>query len=212
MAQALYTYLAPGIPTVAVDRLNPQFATSLAALFNSLPVELRNSVRINSAFRTPERQAELFKAAVAKYGSEEAARKWVAPPGRSKHNEGAAVDLKYIDPAAKEYIHANAKNFGLNFPMSHEDWHIEPVGARNMVMPADAANAGAPVDNSAQPTAPSEQDFNLAALGSTLRDLAKNMGMLPTPTKPRMGGDTQVNVNKIVGDGRNLVLGGGYEL
>lgn len=212
MAQALYTYSAPGIPTVAVDRLNPQFATSLAALFNSLPVELRNSVRINSAFRTPERQAELYQAAVQKYGSEEAARKWVAPPGRSKHNDGSAVDLKYLDPAAKEYIHANAKNFGLNFPMSHEDWHIEPVGARNMVMPADAANAGAPVDNSAQPTAPSEQDFNLAALGSTLRDLAKNMGMLPTPTKPRMADDRQVNVNKIVGDGRNLVLGGGFEL
>ena len=208
MAQALYTYLAPGIPTVAVDRLNPAFAASLAKMFDALPPELKSAVRINSAFRTPERQAELYQAAVQKYGSEDAARKWVAPPGRSRHNMGAAVDLKYLSPEAKEYVHANAQNFGLRFPMAHEDWHIEPLDARNMTLPPDAANAGAPVENASGQASQSGGDFAAAAIGAGLRDLAKNMGMLPTPARPRMADDRQVNVNKIIGDGRNLVLGG----
>jgi hypothetical protein len=85
-------------------------------------------IKILSGYRSPERQAQLFQAAVAKYGSPEAARKWVAPPGRSNHGRGAAVDLQYSSGRAQAWAHQNAAKFGLYFRMAHEPWHIEPQG------------------------------------------------------------------------------------
>lgn len=85
---------------------------------------------IKSGTRTPERQAQLYAAALQKYGSPEAARKWVAPPGHSNHERGLAVDLGFSDPAAIAWAHQNAGQYGLTFPLSNENWHIEPLGAR----------------------------------------------------------------------------------
>jgi LAS superfamily LD-carboxypeptidase LdcB len=48
-----------------------------------------------SAYRSTEKQARLFAAAVQKYGSEKAARKKVAPPGSSKHEGGTALDISW---------------------------------------------------------------------------------------------------------------------
>ncbi len=47
----------------------------------------------NSGYRSTRRQAELFRAAVVRYGSEREARKWVAPPGKSAHHAGRAIDF-----------------------------------------------------------------------------------------------------------------------
>lgn len=57
--------------------------------------------------------------------------KWVARPGSSNHNGGVAADLRFVGEGAQEWAHANAANFGLGFPMGHEEWHIEPVGLRS---------------------------------------------------------------------------------
>lgn len=110
--------------------LDPAFIGALEQMFTAAPPEIQQQMRVTSGFRSPARQAELWEGALAKYGSPEAARKWVAPPGRSKHNRGQAVDLKYLNPAATEWAHANAKNFGLHFPLGNENWHIEPIGSR----------------------------------------------------------------------------------
>lgn len=83
-------------------------------------------IKVTSGYRSPERQAELFAAAVKKYGSEAAARKWVAPPGKSRHGMGIAADLS----GDLSWAHKNARRFGLYFPMSWENWHIEPLGSR----------------------------------------------------------------------------------
>ena len=87
-------------------------------------------IQVISAYRSVERQAQLYADAVRKYGSEAAARKWVAPPGRSNHNRGLAVDLSYTGDG-REWAHQNAYRFGLHFPMDHEPWHIEPIGVRD---------------------------------------------------------------------------------
>src|SRR5215470_8230874 len=71
--------------------LNADFASRLRAMMAAAPLPLT----ISSGYRSPIRQAELYDAAVGKYGSPEAARKWVAPPGRSQHNFGMAADLGY---------------------------------------------------------------------------------------------------------------------
>src|SRR3990167_8235935 len=63
---------------------DPAFETAL----NQMIAASGGRVWVMSGYRSPERQAELFASAVEKYGSEAAARKWVAPPGKSQHGMG----------------------------------------------------------------------------------------------------------------------------
>lgn len=94
-------------------------------------------LRVLSGYRSSARQAALFARAVAQYGSEAAARRWVAPPGSSAHQSGRAVDLD-IDggslssaraetmraaPAAR-WLAANAARWGFH-PYAAEPWHWE---------------------------------------------------------------------------------------
>lgn len=110
--------------------MNPDFLNALTTLIASAPPEIQQNVRISSGFRSPERQKQLWEQALQKYGSPEKARKWVAPPGRSFHNHGTAADLKFLNDAAKAWVHQNAGQFGLAFPLSNEPWHIELQGNR----------------------------------------------------------------------------------
>lgn len=107
--------------------MDPAFQAALSAFIAASG----GRISITSGYRSPERQAQLFADAVRRYGSEEAARKWVAPPGRSNHGRGVAADLSFSDAAAREWAHQNAGRFGLSFPMGWEPWHIEPIGARS---------------------------------------------------------------------------------
>jgi hypothetical protein len=110
--------------------VQPDFLSRLEALRRALPNNLGAQIGVKSAYRSPAHQAELFNRAVQKYGSVAAARKWVAPPGHSQHNRGNAIDLSYGSPEAMRAAHQYASQFGLTFPMSYENWHIEPIGAR----------------------------------------------------------------------------------
>jgi hypothetical protein len=127
----------PGKGPSAVDGLDEGFASNLAAMIEDAPPEIRQGLQIMSGYRSVDRQTELYSAAVRKYGSEAAARKWVAKPGGSQHNHGRAADLMYNGVSlgkapehVRKWVHANAGNYGLYFPMGHEPWHIEPVGSR----------------------------------------------------------------------------------
>ena len=134
---------AQHLPSTFVDQklagLQTDFRASLAG-FILAAREAGHDIKIQSGFRSVERQQELWAAAVAKYGSEEAARKWVAPPGKSYHNKGTAADLNYAGGgmsgssaeanAARQWAHQNAVRFGLQFPLGNEAWHVEPAGQR----------------------------------------------------------------------------------
>lgn len=120
-----YSYKDPS----HVKGLNPDFASKLGP-FLAAAEQAGVPIRITSGFRPYERQKQLFAEAVKKYGSEKAARKWVAPPGKSNHGRGVAADLDIANPGpAQTWAHANATRFGLQFPMSWEPWHIEIPGA-----------------------------------------------------------------------------------
>ncbi|RUX02450.1 MAG: hypothetical protein E5V51_00150 [Mesorhizobium sp.] len=151
----------------AVDNLNDSFATNLSAMMQDAPPEIRKGLGIYSGYRSPQRQAELFGAAVKKYGSVAAARKWVAPPGHSQHNAGKAVDLAYngqsLSHAPKDvidWVHDNAGKYGLYFPMKHEPWHVEPMGTRGTASFAGNGTV-APRNNAIAPrsVAPSYDDI-----------------------------------------------------
>jgi len=108
-------------------------------------------IRLLSGFRDNDHQQDLYNQAVAEHGAANAG-KWAAPPGRSNHNRGTAGDLRFVGGAsAKKWAHENAARFGLEFPMSWEPWHIEPVGLRTGHYKADSQFAP---DESAYTTPP----------------------------------------------------------
>lgn len=147
----------------------PEFQAALGPFLSAAPGE----IGITSGYRDIATQERLWNAALEKYGSPEAARKWVAPPGNSRHNYGQAADLRFASPDVQEWAHANAAEYGLAFPMSWEPWHIEPNGARGGAV-AGAAPTQAPTAGNAlagagtAPDAASEQ-FKKLALFNALR-------------------------------------------
>ena len=117
--------------------MQPQFASGIAAMIQGAPPGIAEGLGVLSGTRSIERQTVLWNEALAKYGSPEAARKWVAPPGNSKHNHGEAADLSYNGKSLKHappeviaWVHQNAAQFGLHFPLANENWHVEPLGSR----------------------------------------------------------------------------------
>lgn len=130
-ATYLSSILGSGKGTSHITGMQADFQKRLATMIASMPKELQGSVTVNSGFRSVERQQQLWLEALKKYGSPEAARKWVAPPGNSQHNKGNAADLGYGSDAARRWVHANASHYGLNFPLSNENWHIEDASARS---------------------------------------------------------------------------------
>ncbi len=113
--------------------MNPEFSGSLQTMVEAMPPEIREKFMVTSGYRSPEKQAELYAAKLKENNGDHAkTRRMVAPAGKSQHNHGSAADLKYADDDVKDWVHANAKAYGMHFPMSWEPWHIEPIGARAM--------------------------------------------------------------------------------
>jgi hypothetical protein len=148
---------------------NKGFGTSLTP-FLSAAGEAGHNIQIYSGFRSPEHQGRLYDAALEKYGSEAAARKWVAPPGKSQHNHGGAADLRFGSDEAKTWAHNNAVDFGLNFRMDYEPWHIEQHPdhkANKLGSSYSAALLGENNTEEAQPTLPDEEPSANAQLSLT---------------------------------------------
>lgn len=163
--------------TEDVDGLDEGFATNIAAMMQDAPPEIAEGLGILSGARSVERQRVLWEQALVQYGSPEAARKWVAPPGNSRHNFGQAVDLswngrslKHAPPEVIDWVHANAEKYGMHFPMDHEPWHAEPVGSRSGTV-APRGTGVAP--RSMMPSA-SDIEAQLAGIADPrVRDLAR---------------------------------------
>lgn len=109
----------------AYEGLDPMFAARLKAMVQASGgrITLRGG---SYGFRSYEDQVRIWNQAVAKYGSEAAARKWAAVPGKSNHGKGFAYDLGYQGDG-QAWAQQNAARFGLFFPMNHEPWHVEPI-------------------------------------------------------------------------------------
>lgn len=101
------------------DGLNPQFAGPLQAFIAASG----GRVRPGSGYRSYEEQARLYND--YKNGVPGQAR--AAKPGHSMHNAGMAMDLTF-GPGGVEWAHQHAAEFGLYFPMSDENWHVQLQG------------------------------------------------------------------------------------
>jgi D-alanyl-D-alanine carboxypeptidase len=79
--------------------------------------------QVNSGWRSPAYQEELLDQAIAKYGSEAEAARWVATPKTSPHVAGDAVDIGHSDAAA--WLAKYGAAYGLCQIYGNEPWHYE---------------------------------------------------------------------------------------
>ena len=78
---------------------------------------------VDSGWRSPEYQEQLFDEAISKYGSEEEAARWVATPNTSAHVSGDAVDIGRSDATA--WLSERGAAYGLCQIYGNERWHYE---------------------------------------------------------------------------------------
>jgi hypothetical protein len=78
---------------------------------------------VNSGWRSPEYQEQLLRRAIAKYGSEKEAARWVATPKTSAHVSGHAVDIGRSDATA--WLSRHGAAYGLCQIYRNEPWHYE---------------------------------------------------------------------------------------
>ena len=106
----------------AVANLDPRL---LRALRQAAKDAARDgtTIVVNSGWRSREYQNQLLRNAVAKYGSERAAARWVATPDRSSHVSGDAVDLG--PSRATAWLARHGAKYGLCRIYRNEPWHYE---------------------------------------------------------------------------------------
>src|SRR5215217_1759836 len=78
---------------------------------------------VDSGWRSAEYQEQLRHDAIAKYGSEKEAARWVATPNASAHVSGDAVDIEHSDATA--WLSQHGAEDGLCQIYSNEPWHYE---------------------------------------------------------------------------------------
>ena len=117
----------PGRATVFDDEL-PGVANLDADLLGALRRAATDAAadgvefHVDSGWRSPEYQERLLREAVAKYGSEAEAARWVATPGTSAHVSGDAVD---IGPSEAEWLSEHGAGYALCPVYRNEPWHYE---------------------------------------------------------------------------------------
>lgn len=124
-------------------------------------------ISLTSGYRDTAHQQRLWDAALQKYGSAAAARKYVAPPGHSNHEKGIAADLSGNLKLAAQL----APRFGLYNPMSWEPWHFEPVGSRGQASQQAYTSPNAGGDANAQAAGQDPHDIG-TQLGNFLNILS----------------------------------------
>jgi hypothetical protein len=105
---------------VRSDGLSEPFGSRLDALLAAFG----GRVWINNGYRSVDEQTALWEAS-------DKSGVMVGSPTGSKHTMGMAADLGWDNDATINEVHAVAADYGLWFPMSWENWHIEPIGSRD---------------------------------------------------------------------------------
>jgi hypothetical protein len=106
----------------AVAELDPAL---LSALRSAATAAGKDGIQmyVDSGWRSRSYQEELFRRAVAEYGSADQAARWVARPGTSAHEAGKAVDLGPSE--ATSWLSEHGAAYGLCQIYANEPWHYE---------------------------------------------------------------------------------------
>jgi LAS superfamily LD-carboxypeptidase LdcB len=105
-----------------VAKLDPGL---LGALRRAATVAAADGVEfyVDSGWRSAGYQEQLLREAISKYGSEQEAARWVAPPNRSAHVSGDAVDIGPTGAAG--WLSEHGAEYGLCRIYGNEPWHFE---------------------------------------------------------------------------------------
>ncbi|QEU97919.1 peptidase M15 [Streptomyces kanamyceticus] len=106
----------------AVSRLDPDLLRALRQAAEAAADD-GAEFHVNSGWRSPKYQEQLFRQAVAKYGSEDEAARWVATTATSPHVSGDAADIGESDAAA--WLSEHGAVYGLCQIYKNEPWHYE---------------------------------------------------------------------------------------
>ncbi len=107
-------------PTVA--RLDPALRSAVEEAARDARLD-GVVVGITSGWRSRAHQRRLLDEAVSRYGSVEAARRFVATPDTSAHVTGEAVDIGPRE--ADAWLRAHGSAYGLCQVFANEPWHYE---------------------------------------------------------------------------------------
>ncbi len=110
-------YIKKATNDVSFDGLNPTLWQRFLAMAQEYGELTGNTIQVNSGYRSAQEQ-------LAAYMKDP---KRNAPPGRSMHEYGLALDIKPEDAQALERL-GLMKKYGFTRPIGKEDWHIEPSG------------------------------------------------------------------------------------
>ena len=107
----------PGVTGLAPELLSALREAARAAEAEGI------TMTVTSGWRSPAYQQQLRVDAIAEYGSEAEAARWVASPEKSVHVSGEAVDVGPWDAA--QWVADNGAQFGLCQVYDNEPWHFE---------------------------------------------------------------------------------------
>lgn len=110
------------VDRVGVGNLDPAL---LDALQRAASDAERDGVTflVNSGWRSPGLQERMLQDAIADYGSEDEARRWVATPQTSAHVSGDAVDVGPLPTL--DWLAQHGSDYGLCQTYANESWHYE---------------------------------------------------------------------------------------
>ncbi|MFF2053566.1 M15 family metallopeptidase [Leifsonia sp. NPDC058194] len=106
----------------AVRHLTPALLDALREA-QSVAAERGTEITIADGWRSERYQEHLFAVAVAQYGSEEEASRWVKRGQDSAHVTGDAVDIATAD--AMDFLNRFGAEWGLCQVYANEMWHFE---------------------------------------------------------------------------------------
>jgi hypothetical protein len=111
------TVFDDAVPGVA--KLDPSLLSALRRAMTDAGI----AFVVDSGWRSAAYQEHLLEEAVAKYGSQAEAARWVATPDTSEHVSGNAVDIG--PAAATAWLSAHGAAYGLCRIYGNEPWHYE---------------------------------------------------------------------------------------
>jgi hypothetical protein len=127
-----------GLPTqghVDLEHTDAELVARMRAAYEAAPAEAKKGFAVISGYRSVEEQAEIYER--SGHGRLFAA----APPGRSKHQRGEALDIE--DPTG--WFHQHGHEFGLHWPVPNDYPHtqMDPNFGRRLSSPQASEPAGA---------------------------------------------------------------------
>jgi len=108
-----YPHVTPSFPhSGEMGHVNPELLARFNALYHAAPAHAKSGFKVISGYRPYAQQAEIYER--SGHGKKFAA----APPGRSMHQYGYAVDVH--DPTG--WFHSHGKEYGVYWPHGKHDW------------------------------------------------------------------------------------------